>query len=1029
MKRIILLFSLFLSFSVLFAQQKGVTGRVTDENNDPVPGANVVIKGTTIGTITDVDGNYKIQVPATGKILTFSFIGFEPQDVNVGNKSTADVHLRLSTIGLDEVVAVGYGTQKKVNLTGSIESVKGEALAKRSTVQTSQALQGMAAGVTVTSNNGKPGKEGTSIRIRGIGTLNDNNPLVLVDGVSSSIDAVDPNDIENMSILKDAASASIYGSRAANGVILITTKRGKTDKVSVTYKGSVGFTSPLTIPKNANAWDYMTMYDEANANDLRNDLGVPGGYIYGTDKINTWKNSTDRDAYPNSDMMRESWKKRADLTQHYLGFSVGNEKFRSNTSINYAWQNAHIPNSEYSRYGVRSNNSYTMNKFVEVGFDLSIRNTKISDAAPNTETEGLMRQPAIYQTRYSNGIWGTSYAGTPHAMQTIYDGLNMRYEDYQETLAKIYAKITPFKGMQLDFSYTPKLSTAGYKNLNKTTDVIDYKTGLVLYKSLGIFTNYAYINETRDKTREDDINILANYTKSIGKHDITALGGFQYLTNNYNTLSAYRQVNNFQQFEEINAYDPTGMTNSGYSSEWALMSYFGRLNYSYSGKYLLEANIRYDGSSRFANGYKWGMFPSFSGAWRFSSENFMQKFNWLTNGKLRASWGELGNQSSFDGNGKPINYPFALTIATNQYNVFGGVLNPGYAPVNYAMTDITWESTRMIDFGADLSFFKGRLDATFDWYKKDTRNVLLNIAIPGVMGYANSPKQNAGSVENKGWDLSISHNNTIGKFYYKVTGILSDVKNKITDLGGLAPQVSGVHVKQVGDPIDALYGLQADGLFSSFAEARAYPVAQYGKLQGGDIRYIDQLTVDTNGDGIMDAGDNKLTGNDRVILGNPIPRYTYSLDVYTAYKGFDFALFFQGVGKRDGYISGWLSYPFQNAGTALVQHLDRWSETNPNPNAAYPRLSINQQSNNLQSSNFWMISAAYMRLKNIQLGYTLPAQLLRNKAISSVRFFASGTNLFTISKMPLGMDPESPETVQNSTPLLSTYTLGVEVKF
>ena len=1024
MKRIFLLFSFILSFSVLFAQQKSVTGRVTDDNNDPVPGATVIVKGTSLGVITDADGNYSIKIPETGKVITISFIGFEPQDVNITGKTKADIKLRLSSIGIEEVVAVGYGTQKKVNLTGSIESLKGDVLAKRSTIQTSQALQGVAAGVTVTSNNGKPGKEGTSIRIRGIGTINDNNPLVLVDGVSSSIDAVDPNDIETMSILKDAASASIYGSRAANGVILITTKRGKTEKVSVTFKGSVGITSPLAIPKNATAWDYMSLYDEANGNDLRNDLGVPGGVIYGTDKINTWKNSTDRDAYPNSDMMQEAWKKRASQTQNYLGFSVGNEKFRSNTSINYSWQDAHIPNSDYKRYGVRSNNSYTMNKFVEVGFDLSIRNTLIKDAAPGTEIEGMMRQPAIYQSRYSNGIWGTSYAGTPHTMQYIYDGLNMRNEDYQETIAKIYAKITPFKGLQFDLSYTPKVSMASYKNVNKTTYVYDYKTGLPIVGPVGFQANYANMTEQRDKTKEDDINILATYNKSLGKHDIAVLGGFQYLTNIYNTLNAYRQVNNFQQFEEISAYDPTGMTNSGSSNEWALMSYFGRLNYSFAGKYLLEANVRYDGSSRFANGFKWGVFPSFSGAWRFSAENFMQKFNWLTNGKLRASWGELGNQA-----GLGSNYPFALTVSTNQYAVFGGTLNPGYAPVNYALTDITWESTRMIDFGIDLSFFKGKLDATLDWYKKDTRDILLNIAIPGVMGYANSPKQNAGSVENKGWDLSISHNNTFGDFYYKVTGILSDVKNQITNLGGLAPQVSGVHVRQVGSPIDAIYGLQADGLFSSFAEARAYTVAQYGKLQGGDIRYIDQLTVDTNGDGIMDAGDSKLTGTDRVVLGNPIPRYCYSLDVYTSYKGFDLSLFFQGVGKRDGYISGWLSYPFQNASTALVQHLDRWYEANPNPNAAYPRLSINQQSNNLQPSTFWQVSAAYLRLKNIQLGYTLPAKLLKNKGITSVRLFASGTNIFTSSKMPIGMDPESPETVQNSTPLLATYTFGVEVKF
>ena len=1012
MKKLFSLFILVLSFTVLYAQEKTVTGNVTDENSESLPGVNVIVKGTTVGTITDVDGNFKITVPSGKSLLQFSFIGFESKEIDISKTNKITVQLKSSTIGLDEVVAVGYGVQKKVNLSGSIESVKGDALAQRSTIQTSQALQGIAAGVTVTSNNGKPGKEGTTVRIRGIGTINDNNPLVLVDGVSSSLDAVDPNDIESMSILKDAASASIYGSRAANGVILITTKRGKTEKVTVTYKGSVGITVPITMPKNASAWDYMTLYDEANANDLRNDAGVPGGAIYGTDKINAWKAATDRDAFPNTDMLRETYKKQVAETQQYIGFSVGNEKFSSNTSLNYTWQDSHIPNSFYKRYGIRSNNSYTVSKFVEFGFDLSARNSYTEDAA-NSGLDQLMRQPAIYQTRYSNGVWGSNYSGTPHQMQVIVDKLNMHYEDWYETIAKISATIKPIAGLRLDLSYTPKFSGGSYKDVGKQAQLYDYKTLQLIYTS----PSPATITEARDKTREDDINILANYNKSLGKHDIGLLGGFQYLTNTYNYLSGYRQGNSFQQLEEINAYDPTGLTNSGYTSEWALMSYFGRLNYAYAGKYLLEANVRYDGSSRFANGYKWGLFPSFSGAWRFSSESFMQKFSWLNNGKLRASWGELGNQSSFDGNGKPINYPFALTVATNQYAVFGTTLNTGFAPVNYALTDITWESTRMIDFGIDLSFFKGKLDATFDWYKKDTRDILLNMAIPGVMGYANSPKQNAGAVENKGWDLTLSHSNTIGKFTYKVTGILSDVKNQITNLGGLAPQVSGVHVKQVGSPIDAFYGYQADGFFSSFTEARAYPITQFGKLQGGDIRYKD-----------LDD-DKKITGNDRVVLGSPIPRYAYSLDLYASYEGFDLTMFFQGIAKRDSYISGWLAYPFQNASTALVQHLDRWNEANPNPNAAYPRLSINQQSNNLQTSSFWMVNATYFRLKNVQLGYTLPKNLLKSAGISSVRFYANGTNVFTKSKMPLGMDPESPESVQGSYPLISTYTFGVEVKF
>lgn len=1008
MRKRFLLFMLLLSFSVLHAQERMVTGKVTNEKSEPLQGVNVMVKGASKGVVTDQSGAFKINVPKGNGVIQISYVGYENQEVSVSNNDNLTVQLKPTSVGLDEVVTVGYGSQKKVNVSGAIETIKGETLTKRNTIQTSLALQGVAAGVTVTSNNGKPGKEGTAIRIRGIGTLNDNNPLVLVDGVATSIDGVNPNDIETMSILKDAASAAIYGSRAANGVILITTKRGKSDQVRVSYNGSVGYSSPVELPENASAWDYMTLYDQANANDLRTDAGTPGGAVFGADKINNWKNATDRDAFPNSDMIRETYKKQAIQTQHYIGFSHGNDHLKSNTSLTYVNQDAVLPNTFLKRYGLRSNNTYIVNKHLEFGLDLSSRSTYINDAAPGSEVEGMMRQPAIFPTRYSNGYWGNNYAGTPHTMQYMFEKLNMRYEEYQETIAKIYTRIKPLNGLSLDVWYTPRISTASFKGVGKTTSLYDYKTGNVIYKSTGLPSMY----ESRDKTREDDINILATYDKSFSKHHITTLGGFQYLTNSFNNLYGTRQGNNFQQFEEINAFDPTGQITNGYSNEWALMSYFGRMNYSFDGKYFLEGNVRYDGSSRFANGYKWGVFPSFSGAWRFTSEDFMKDANWITNGKLRASWGQLGNQS-----GLGSNYPFALTVATNQYTVFGGLLNPGYAAVNFALNDITWESTAMLDFGLDAGFLHNKLNVSFDWYKKQTNDILLNMAIPGVMGYSNSPKQNAGAVENIGWDLTLSHNNNIGNFNYKITGILSDVKNKITNLGGLGPQVSGVHVKQVGYPIDAFYGLKADGLFSSFTEARAHTVAQFGKLQGGDIRYLD---VD---------GDSKITGNDRMILGNPIPRYTYSLDLLGSWKGFDFSAFLQGVGERDTYISGWMAYPFQNASTAFVQHLDSWSEANPNPNATYPRLSINQQSNNLQPSTFWMLNGAYVRLKNIQVGYTVPTNAIRKSGITGLRFYANGNNVFTKTTMPLGMDPESPESNNNSVPLIKTYTFGVEVKF
>jgi Outer membrane receptor for ferrienterochelin and colicins len=999
------------SLLIVQQSQRKISGVVKDKSGETIIGANISVKGyPSKGTITDLNGKFELQVPDNATLVV-SYVGYIVQEIKVNGQSVIDVILVDDSKTLEEVVVVGYGVQKKVNLSGSVESLKGENLSKKATIQTSQALQGMAPGVTITTNSGKPGSEGMSIRIRGIGTLNSNDPLVLVDGVSSSLDAVDPNDIENLSILKDAASASIYGSRAANGVVLITTKRGKAEKVGITYRTTLGITSPITRIKNASAWDYMTLYDEANANDMRDDNGKPGGYIYGPEKIETWKNATDRDACPNSDLWNETYKKSSILTQQYLGISGGTDKIQSNTSINYSWQDALIKNTDFTRYGIRSNNTFKYNKYLEFGADISLRKSETKDAAAitNFTLDQLMRQPAIYATRYSNGVWGATYAGTPLVSMAIEDKLAMTYNEYLEALTKFSMTITPLDGLRFSASYAPKFNYHEMKQVLKQCSLYDYKTGAQIYQS----TYPGFINEQRFKDREDDINLLLNFNKSLGKHDLGLIGGFQYLKHSYNELLAYRDGNQFPQYEEMSSFDPLHQTNSGTTTEWALMSYFGRLNYSFGGKYLLEANVRYDGSSRFAKGHKWGFFPSFSGAWRFSSEEFMKNTSsWLSNGKLRASWGELGNQ---DGLGS--NYPFALNVATNQYGVFGNILAPGYAPVNYALNNITWETTRMIDFGVDLGFFNNSLNVTFDWYKKDTRNILLTMAIPGVMGYNNSPKQNAGAVTNKGWDLSLSYNGSVGEFKYRATGIVSDVLNKITDLGGLGPQVSGNHVNMVGAPISAIYGYLADGYFSSFQEARSSTVTQWGKLQGGDLKYID-LNVN-----------NKMDGDDRQVIGNVIPRLTYSLDLYGSYKGFELSAFFQGVGKRDTYMAGWQAYPFSNASTALEQHLDRWSEANKNPNASYPRLSINQQQNNTQTSTHWLVNGAYLRLKNLQLAYNLPKSLIEKWGMNGVRVFANGSNLLTVSNLPLGMDPESPEALQNGYPLLRSYTFGIEVKF
>lgn len=987
-----------------------ITGSVYDKLGQPVIGANVIVKGTTNGTITDLDGKFVLDGVGDNSVLVVSYIGYLTTEIPVKGNNNLSVVLEEDSKSLEEVVVVGYGVQKKVNLTGSVESVNGSNISKRSTIQTSQAIQGMVPGMTVTTNSGRPGKEGATIRIRGIGTLNDNNPLVLVDGVESSLDAVDPNDIENISVLKDAASAAIYGSRAANGVILITTKRGSSQDVKVTYKGTVGFSSPIYLPKMSNAWDYMTLMDEAYANDNRKDDGTPGGYMYGPELIKTWKEATDRDAYPNSNSIKETFKERALQTQHYLNFAVGNDKFKTNTSVNYSYQESLIPNSDYKRYGIRSNNDYIVSDELSVGFDLSIRNTDNFDAAySGSIMENLLRNPAIYATRYSNGVWGGGYAGTGTQMMTVFEKLDTQQEDWSEVSARLKASYKPFEGAQLDVWYAPKINNYSLKKLHKTMPIYDYKTHEIAYQP----SSPSNISERRDKTVMHDFNILATYSKSIDKHDFSVLGGFQMLASDYNKLEVYREGNPFQDFEEINVFDPLNMTNSGTRTQWALMSYFGRLNYAYGEKYLLEANVRYDGSSRFAKGHRWGLFPSFSAAWRFQAEEFMKDISWLSNGKLRASWGELGNQSGLGGD-----YPFALLIETNRYQVFDGEMAPGYAPVNYAMTDISWETTRMMNFGLDLGFLNGKIDVSFDWYKKNTYNILLNMPIPSVMGYANSPKQNAGEVQNIGWDLGITHTNQIGDFYYRVRGVLSDVKNEILNIGS-QPVYNRIYIQQNGYPINSIYGYVAEGLFASFEEARNHPYSQWGKLQGGDIKYKN-----------IDDTNDKIDTNDRKVIGNTIPRYTYSLDLMGSYKGFDVSVFFQGVGKRDGYVQGPLGYPLNGMYTSLEEHMDRWNEANPNPNATYPRLSVNNQSNNTQTSTFWLTNAAYLRLKNIQIGWTMPSKWFKKAGIDGFRVFANATNLFTFSNMHKGMDPETPDVDPHQAfPLLKSFVGGVEINF
>ena len=1001
-------------------QKKAITGTIVDAAGVPVIGANVIETGTTNGTVTDIDGKFSLSVENNATIH-ISYIGYLEQSIATDGQSTFNITLLEDTKALDELVVVGYGTQKKINLTGSVEAVKGTELIKRPVMSTTLALQGLASGVTITSNSGQPGKENESVRIRGIGTLNNNDPLVLVDGIASSLNAVSTYDIESISILKDAASSSIYGSRAANGVILITTKRAKNNLFSVNLTGNMSLQQCTDMPKYLGSIDFMELNDLATSNDTRNaSTGEAGGVTFGEEFINNWKNNMESDPYryPNTNWANVVYSQPALQQQYNLSFTGGTDKLKALASLNFQDQTGIISDMYMNKYSFRLNTDYQFSKKFSAGIDITGSYSLVSEPyAATSSVSEINRTPAMNAPTTPNGLPAFPEHGSanPWAItQEKYYGYNRDWR--QEVLINLKAGYAPFESLRFDFSVAPKV--------NFLTNKL-YSNQINYYDADEVLRNTSpqkrSIDMTKGYTLNADIKLLANFNKSFNNHNFSALGGFQQITNYYEYLSAHREGSLFN-YEEFASFPTINQTGNGNSNEWALQSYFGRINYNFAGKYLLEANIRYDGSSRFAKGYQWGKFPSFSVGWRFSQEDFMQNIEWLSDGKLRTSWGQLGNQLGVG------YYDFAMNINLNQAAVFNQQVADGYAAVNYAVKDLTWETTSMSMIGIDLAFLENKIEFMFDYYYKKTTDILMPMDIPSVMGYGNSPYQNAGIVENKGWDLNITYNDRIGDLNWRVTGTLSDVQNKILDMKNIISNFE-INTNREGYPINSLWGLQADGLFPSWDAAQAHSVRQYGSfLQGGDIKYIDQITVDSDGDGIPDTGDKILNSEDYAVIGNTIPRYTYSLDLSVQYKNFDLAAFFQGVGKRDGYLRHNQAWAFNNNGNVQQWQKDgMWHEGQTN--AKYPRM-FKVSENNTVTSSFWVQDASYLRLKNLQLGYTIPRTILNKTFMQDIRLYISCNNVFTIKHMVDGMDPEQSD--YNSSfllPLLRTYSFGFNLNF
>ena len=989
-----------------------ITGVVVDAAGVPLIGVNVLEKGTTNGTITDFDGKFSLNVSSPNAKLVISYIGYVSQEVSVPKNGELKVVLKEDTETLEEVVVIGYGTQKKANLSGSVSSVDSEQLQNRPIQNVSSGLQGLMPGVTITGTNGAPGMDSGSIRVRGTGTLNSASPYILIDGVESeTMSDLDPNDIASISVLKDAASAAIYGSKAANGVILITTKRGSTGKPKISYSGYISFQNTTETIDRLSSYEYASMYNDA----LKSEDKAPR---FTPEEIQKFKDGTDP-KYPNTNWYDLAYKTGIQH-RHNINISGGNEHASYMGSLGYLNQTGVLPNAGREQFNARTNLDMKITKRLSAKLNLAYIKNKYDDASSaysGGSSDQIIRQLNLISpwivNRYEDGTYGTISDGNPIAW--LDSGMKVTRDNYNFTgLASLDYKILDELTLTLTGSYVNDLQNYKYfqpfiqYNPNKASDP-------------------SSLDERYYRWDRTNYDVLLNYDKTFGKHNLKGLAGWHTEKYNYKYMKAYRKNFPNDNLTDMNAGDAATQTNEGYSRELAMISWFARVNYDFAGKYLLEANIRADASSRFAKGNRWGYFPSFSGAWRISEENFMKGAqNWLSNLKIRGSWGMLGNQdalNSADASG--AFYPAINTYEIGATYPFGGALNSGYYQGSFRLNTITWEKAKTWGVGIDFGLFNNKVTGSIDYYNRKTEGIMMDVAVPNE--FALSPyKDNVGEMVNRGVELNISYNDKWGDWSFGAAANFAYNHNEITDLGGVDYLDTGYSQRNaVGYAMNSYYLYQADGFFNSQEEADAF-TAKYGnpfgggKFKAGDIRY-----VDTDGNGT-------LNGKDRVMANSSDPVYTFGLNLNAGWKGFDLSLMFNGAAKVSRLFDAHEVYgAFSgDAGHPASIWKDAWTETNHN--ASMPRIftDTNSPSSSRNAvSTFWLQNTNYLRLKNLQLGYTLPKSLLANWGIDNVRFYYSVENLFTIDNMKINIDPEATSQRLSSYPLLRTHAFGVNITF
>lgn len=995
-------------------QQAGICkGLVKDATGESVIGASVVVKGTTNGTITDFDGNFSLDGIKKGDVIVISYVGYQTQEIK-WNGSPLNVILKEDSKTLSEVVVVGYGTQKKANLSGSVAMVDSKELENRPIQNVSSGLQGLMPGVAITGTNGAPGQDAGKIRVRGIGTLNEAGPYILVDGIETgTLSAVDPNDIESISVLKDAASAAIYGSKAANGVVLITTKRGKTGQTKISYSGYLSFQNATNMIERMGSYEYASLLNQA--------LEAEGmSKRFNDTELQKFKDGNDP-LYPDTDWYDLAYKTGVQH-RHNVNINGGSENVKYMASLGYLNQTGILPNAGREQFNARTNLDMKINKRLSARMNLSFIKNDYSDASSayyGGSSDQIIRQLNLIApwivARYDDGTWGTISDGSPIAW--LDSGMKVNRDNYNFSgMAAVDYEIFDGLKLTLQGAYVNNLQNYNYfqkyikYNENKESDP-------------------SQLDERFYKWDRTNYDALLNYNKNFGKHNIKGLLGWHTEKYNYKYQKAVRKKFPNNELTDMNAGDASTQSNEGYTAELAMISWFARINYDFAGKYLLEANIRADASSRFAEGHRWGYFPSFSGAWRISEEAFMEsaKDSWLSGLKIRASWGQLGNQDALSGSNNDY-YPALNTYNLDSKYAFGGSLNSGYYQRKYRLETISWEKASTWGVGVDFTLFN-KLNGSLDYYNRKTTGIIMDVTVPKEFAL-DAYKDNVGSMRNSGIEINLSYNTKIGQVDFGIAGNFSYNKNEILDLGGGDPNkyldaTNGYSQRnKVGEAMNSYYIYRADGFFNSQEEADAY-TAKYGNpfgktFKAGDLRY-----VDTN-------KDDKLTADDREYCGSSDPKIIYGFNINAGWKGIDLSLMFNGAAGVKRLFDGYEVYGNFSGDAAHPATIWRDAWTPDNHDASMPRIfydTNSASSSRSVQSDFWLQDTSYLRLKNLQLGYTLPKGWLNSVGVENIRIYYSVENLLTFDKMKINIDPESTSQRLSSYPLLRTHAFGVNVTF